>query len=299
MYIFDAINKFLLAFLHFVSWLKSFFEEGKNRGLVIFPVTHPPGAELGQLSKKLQKYTFAHLVSWWVPVRIFPEDGLNLPAFGFPVNFKDLNSTCPPKPPTIKNNNNKKLMVCFLKNPISLIPSSIYYHCLCLKYPYLWKYPYLGELSFFTDSKRVRVLVSTVWLADEWKRHDDGQTDELSCLTWKSSLAFRCPFKYLYPSVLTIPSLQRAGWLKWGVTATSEDYIIPTKIKGSSDIWITGRFDWSTPCLFHSRSGVSKHSRFLGWVFRELLCHRWQSASLCRQFRTLLLSLKTETWGRF
>lgn len=80
----------------------------------------------------------------------------------------------------------------------------------------------------------------------------------------------------IFIPVLTIPSLQRAGWLKWGVTATSEDYIIPTKIKGSSDIWIAGRFDWSTPCLFHSMSGVSKQSRFLEWVFRELLCHRWE-----------------------
>lgn len=48
------------------------------------------------VSNKLQKCKSAHFVSWWVPVQIFPEDGLNLPVFGFPVTFKHLNSTCPP-----------------------------------------------------------------------------------------------------------------------------------------------------------------------------------------------------------
>lgn len=142
----------------------------------------------------------------------------------------------------------------------------------------------VGELSFSTDSRRVGVLV---------RRRVAGWT--LSCLTWKSNLAFRCPFQCLYPAVLTIPSLQRAGWLQWGVTPTSEDYLIPTKIKGSHDIWITGRFDWSTPCLVHSLSWGTKHSRFLEWIFRALLCYRWQSASPCPQFHTLLLSLKIET----
>lgn len=159
----------------------------------------------------------------------------------------------------------------YFKNPISVlsIPSSIYYLCLFFKYPHLWKSLAIYKVdSVFWEKSLPRYQELRGWgwgwgggwfqqcSPDEWRKAR-WWADWLSCFSWKSGLAFRCPFKYRYPSLCPHHSNSPKGQ-PTGVRSdtTSDDNITPTKIKGCGDIWTTGRFHWSAPGLasFRQRS---------------------------------------------
>lgn len=108
------------------------------------------------------------------------------------------------------------------------------------------------------------------------ERSDDGQTDSPAVRERAAWLSDALLSIFILLSVLTTHRFFSPKGKLTGVTVTptSAGYIIPTQIKGSSDICITGCFHWSTPRLFHAASRVTKISRLLQWAFRVLLCPR-------------------------